>query len=115
MSNLIDKIADGTAVLLSAEDICKRLSVSRSTFDRWVKNGSSSMTLADMLEMTTKKESSFLAPRKNRLIPEAFLEESSSYNDDKLSFPPADIRIGNSPRWSIETFKGWLLKQSTKL
>lgn len=84
-SDLVNQIAEGTAVLLTAEDICNRLSVSRSTFDRWVRRGGRdgiSPSLKELME------------------------------NDHTSFPPPDIRIGNSPRWSIETFKSWLRKYS---
>jgi hypothetical protein len=28
--------------------------------------------------------------------------------NDNLTFPQPDIRVGNSPRWELETFKDWL-------
>jgi predicted DNA-binding transcriptional regulator AlpA len=34
--NLVNRIADASTRLLSAEDICEKLSIFRSTFDRWV-------------------------------------------------------------------------------
>lgn len=93
MSDLVDQIARGTATLLSAEDICTRLSVSRSTFDRWVKNGST--------QYIGRK------PPVHSMI-------RSRDEDTLIEFPAPDIRIGNSPRWSIDTFKDWLLKNLTE-
>jgi predicted DNA-binding transcriptional regulator AlpA len=84
MNDLVNGIAEGTATLLSAEDICTRLSVSRSTFDRWVKNGSTQYIGVPPKSLFAKDD------------------------EGSVSFPPPDIRIGNSPRWSIETFKKWL-------
>lgn len=90
MNDLVNQIAEGTAILLSAEDICTRLSVSRSTFDRWVKNGSTQ----------------YIGGRP----PKSLFNKD---DDSSISFPPPDIRIGNSPRWSIDTFKAWLQKNLT--
>lgn len=95
MNDLVNDIAAGTANLLSAEDICTRLSVSRSTFDRWVRNGSSPLS-----QLSRVRGKSLFA--------------HDSDEDGSISFPPPDIRIGNSPRWALETFKGWLRKNLTK-
>lgn len=95
--DLINQIAEGKAILLSADDICSRLSVSRSTFDRWVRNGAPFSVKDSLLN---EPEFSFTERRLNQ-------------EDGKLSFPPADIRIGNSPRWSLNTFKSWLAKNIT--
>jgi len=89
MNDLVNQIAEGKANLLSADDICTRLSVSRSTFDRWVKNGTSIPSVGGI-----PKRSIF--PRNDE--------------DSGITFPQPDIKIGNSPRWSIETFKKWLSK-----
>lgn len=79
MADLVDRIATGKATLLGVDDICVRLGISRSTFDRWVRNGvgngSSGNTLA---------------------------------TESVISFPPPDIRIGKSLKWEFETFKTWL-------
>lgn len=92
MNDLVNKIAEGTAVLLSADDICSRLSVSRSTFDRWVRNGA---PLKEALQNRTRG---------------SFHDLVADQEEGKISFPPPDIRIGNSPRWSLSTFKAWLAK-----
>jgi len=91
MNDLVNQIAEGKANLLSADDICARLSVSRSTFDRWVKNG------------TTQ----YIGQRPRVSL---FAKDAE---DSSITFPPADIKIGNSPRWSLETFKKWLTKNLT--
>ena len=80
MSDIIEKIAAGEVTLLGIDDISKRLGVSRATFERWVRNGG-----------------------KNRASTAFSLDE-----DSNIRFPPPDIRIGNSPRWDIETLKKWL-------
>lgn len=64
---LVDRIADGTAELLTIDDVCARLSISRPTLERW---------------------------RRNK------------------QFPAADIQLGKSPRWSMDTFKTWLETQT---
>lgn len=95
MNDLVNSIADGTAQLLSAEEICKRLSISRSTFDRWVRN---SAPVSDFVKnMQSQARGIGPYPR-------------DSNDDSRLSFPQPDIRIGNSPRWELTTFKAWLAK-----
>lgn len=95
--SLIESIAAGKANLLTADDICKRLSISRSTFDRWVRNS------APIHEQLQKKQEA-----KGEIAQFLELMVDPMEKADKTSFPQADIRIGNSPRWSIETFKAWL-------
>jgi len=81
MNDIIEKIAAGEVTLLGIEDISKRLGVSRATFERWVRNGA-----------------------RNRASMSVTLPD----DDNNIRFPPPDIRIGNSPRWDIETLKKWL-------
>ncbi|WP_434717190.1 hypothetical protein P5X00_40055 (plasmid) [Paraburkholderia sp. A2RO-4L] len=89
MNDLVDRIATGQATLLGVDEICTRLGVHRSTFDRWVKNG-------------TGKNAQAISKGSNMLLAMLGSGESS------MSFPPPDIRIGNSPKWELETFKKWL-------
>lgn len=44
-------------------------------------------------------------------LPSSLLDESSS---DKTVFPAPDIRIGNSPKWEMSTFKKWLMSNAKK-
>jgi predicted DNA-binding transcriptional regulator AlpA len=98
MNDLVNRIASGQATLLGIDEICVRLSVSRATFDRWVKNGSRSTNLL----------SSLAGPRGMGVGGGSSLFNAGSDNDSSMSFPPPDIRIGNSPKWEMETFKNWL-------
>ncbi|QGA36511.1 hypothetical protein GAS19_01660 [Burkholderia glumae] len=90
MNDVVNRIATGQATLLTADQICERIGVSRSTFDRWVRNG----------EGRGLASGSSLA---------AMLDAGANFTEGTLRFPPPDIRIGNSPRWELETFKKWLL------
>ncbi|MBI0331733.1 helix-turn-helix transcriptional regulator [Burkholderia plantarii] len=90
MNDVVNRIATGQATLLTADQICERIGVSRSTFDRWVRNG----------EGRASASVSSLA---------AMLDAGVNFAEGTLRFPPPDIRIGNSPRWELETFKKWLL------
>jgi len=99
--SLVDRIAEGEAVLLGVEDICKRIGVSRTTFDRWVRNGGGGSTGPKVVT-----------------IGEAFgaglgLKLSDMTGDNNTTFPPPDIRIGNSPKWEIDTLKKWLRANMT--
>lgn len=97
MNDLVDRIANGQATLLGIDEICQRLSVSRATFDRWVKNGS-----------RPPKMPSAFAGISAGVGGGGSLFGSGPDNDSSMSFPPPDIRIGNSPKWEMETFKNWL-------
>jgi predicted DNA-binding transcriptional regulator AlpA len=102
MNELVNQIAEGKAVLLNADDICKRLSVSRSTFDRWVRNSSpKAAMLKEVLE-----NAQACRPQLHSL----FSIPTGGDEETQISFPQPDIRIGNSPRWSLDTFKIWLMK-----
>jgi len=98
MNGLVDRIATGQATLLGVEEICTRIGVSRTTFDRWVRNGGgqpSSKSLARHIAETAGLSSNFL-------------DTAENMTEGTIKFPPPDIRIGNSPKWEIETFKRWL-------
>jgi predicted DNA-binding transcriptional regulator AlpA len=99
--SLVDRIADGEAILLGVEDICKRIGVSRTTFDRWVRNGGGSTGPRTAAEVFG---TAGLASRS--------LSDLQG-GDSNTIFPPPDIRIGNSPKWEIETFKKWLRANMT--
>ncbi|WP_338187815.1 hypothetical protein [Thalassospira tepidiphila] len=98
---LIDDIVSGSAILLSADDICQRLSISRSTFDRWVKNG---QPIKEMIAEFRRDKDKNLS-RAGKLLNHM---QRSDIDRSITSFPPPDIRIGGSPRWSADTLKKWL-------
>ena len=99
-NELVDRIANGNATLLGVDDICKRLGVSRSTFERWVRNGSSKLE-------QSAGETGFGNP------PTIARAHSLIDSESALSFPPPDIRIGNSPKWELDTLKRWLLANTS--
>lgn len=78
-SELVNRIANGEATLLGINEICKRLNISRTTFDRWVKNSTS---------------------------------QSPKCAKNTRKFPLPDIRIGNSPKWELATFKQWIVESA---
>lgn len=91
-SDLFNRVALGDASLLTADQICERISIKRSTFDKWVRNS------AD------RKLNELLSPAKRGHIPERKGFEASS-------FPQPDTRINGSPRWSSDTLADWLESQ----
>jgi hypothetical protein len=96
MNDLVNRIAEGKANLLGIDDICQRIGVSRTTFDRWVRNGggkTGTTTLADMV-------SGLVGP---------ITDSAANLTEGATSFPPPDIYIGKSPKWEMATFKRWLL------
>ncbi len=103
MNSLVDRIANGEATLLGIEDICKRLSISRTTFDRWVRNGGGKTTTATVGALLASHVTGMPVGALNQ-----FADGMVNSSEGTISFPPPDIRIGNSPKWELETFKRWL-------
>jgi len=85
--SLASAIVDGKVELLGVDEIVERLGVSRSTLERWVRNGKASAGAAGV----------------------SFVDRVSS----RLGFPEPDIYIGNSPKWTKDTVVTWLLANST--
>ena len=108
MNDLINRIANGEATLLGVDDICKRLGVSRSTFERWVRNGGAKTGGVDVAAML----SSALSGKPVQEVIDIF-DSVGNKAEGALTFPPPDIRIGNSPKWEIATFKRWLAANMT--
>lgn len=102
IDNLVDRIAAGEATLLSIEDICQRLGISRTTLDRWVRNG------GGKLSSTSGSRSLAMQIGAGMALSKTLQEVADGLGETTISFPSPDIRIGNSPKWEMETFKSWL-------
>lgn len=105
MNDIVDRIANGQAQLLGIDDICTRLGVSRTTFDRWVRNGGGkalggSKTLGGSISLP--------AHIATRIAGQTMMDQMENSSEGSITFPPPDIRIGNSPKWEMQTFKRWL-------
>jgi len=97
MNDIVNRIAEGRAELLGVEEICKRLGVSRSTFDRW-------RGVVNLARPSYDTETSVQLPKNITLR----VREKTGESDGMTRFPPPDIKLGNSPKWEISTFKKWL-------
>lgn len=104
IDNLVDRIAAGKATLLGIDDICQRLGISRTTLDRWVRNGGGKLSAP----------SSIAEHIADVGLGGAFQSMLDSSPEASISFPAPDIRIGNSPKWELETFKNWLRSNAKK-
>ncbi|PTQ86177.1 helix-turn-helix transcriptional regulator [Agitococcus lubricus] len=86
-------------VLLSADEICTRLSVSRSTFDRWRKinspfgglGGFQTHVLSDLRSPVDAENDAGLTP-----------------------FPEPSLNVGGSPRWDASDVNAWLIANKDK-
>jgi predicted DNA-binding transcriptional regulator AlpA len=99
MNDIVERIANGSAQLLGIDDICQRLSISRTTFDRWVRNGGgknpgNKITVGSLVA--------------DSIMGQGYADRLENMNEGMITFPPPDIRIGNSPKWEVQTFKRWL-------
>ncbi|WP_224718270.1 helix-turn-helix transcriptional regulator [Pectobacterium versatile] len=120
MKSLIDRIADGEATLLGIDDICARLGISRSTLERWVRNGSrASNRLKELAEGMMQNGAGLPASIRPASVTggmgltDSMLDTNGSSSDNSIVFPAPDIKIGQSPKWELQTFKDWLSKNST--
>lgn len=87
MTNNIDIL---NTTLLTAEDICAKLSVSRSTFDRW-----------------------------RRIDGPAVLSGILAYGREEsapglTAFPEPTLHVGGSPRWDAKVVNAWLAENAHK-
>lgn len=95
---IFEKVVAGEVRLLSAEQICERLGVSRTTFDRWVRNADSS---------SAPKPSTVMG------IHNSHLDTAANFAEGRITFPKPDVKIGKSPRWQFETVVQWLKQNSS--
>lgn len=99
----MEEIDISQTMLLSADDICVRLSVSRSTLDRWRKinpgaqspfspGGFQNRVLSDLRTPTdVENEAVGLTP-----------------------FPETAMNVGGSPRWDVKDVNTWLEENKDK-
>jgi hypothetical protein len=94
------------SVFFSAEDICTRLSVSRSTFDRWRRPGAG--------RQSPFGPSGGFQQTVNTTM--RTLEDIENEQDDALlsKFPEPTLNVGGQPRWSAEAVNGWLIDNKDK-
>lgn len=109
MNDIVNRIANGQATLLSIEDICTRLGISRTTFDRWVRNGS---PRTPPLTAAERARRGVLGTGLGVGLGNGLADMAANSTEGNIKFPPPDIRIGNSPKWEMETFKRWLTENA---
>lgn len=97
---IFEKVVAGEVRLLSAEQICERLGVSRTTFDRWVRNTD---------PLSAVRSSSLLG----RTLDHAAFDGAANFSEGRITFPKPDVKIGKSPRWQFETVVQWLKQNSS--
>jgi predicted DNA-binding transcriptional regulator AlpA len=90
-------------VFLSADDICSRLSVSKSTFDRWRKINPNAKSPIGQSGFQTKVLSQLRAP--------ADVENEAV---GLTTFPEPCLNVGGSPRWNAKVVDKWLLENKDK-
>lgn len=90
-------------VLLSADEICARLGVSRSTFDRWRKiNPSAKSPFGEAGGFQTKVQTE--------------LRIAANFDDGLglTPFPEPSLNVGGSPRWDANDINAWLMENKDK-
>lgn len=99
--------------LLSITQICKKLGISRSTFDR-LRASSLGASAHGGLGLQTRGA---LARSNNMAsgLASMGLPSRTSNDEDDFSgsapFPKPTVIIGNSPRWSAQTLNEWIRKK----
>jgi predicted DNA-binding transcriptional regulator AlpA len=90
--------------LLSADDICSRLSISRSTFDRWRK-------IQPIAQSPFGQAGGF----QTQVL--LTLRSPSDVENEKIGltpFPAPALNVGGSPRWDAEAVNAWLTANKDK-
>lgn len=88
---------------LSADDICSKLSVSKSTFDRWRRISASSVS-----------------PFGTGGFQQVVLSHLRSTEDVEnegiglTPFPQPALNVGGSPRWDANDVNAWLIENKNK-
>ena len=77
--------------LIGIEDICKKLGISRSTFERLRNRG-----------LKHAKRASMSILGRDSLDDENF--------DNLPEFPKPTVTLGRSPRWSVKVLNAWIKK-----
>lgn len=91
-----------TTSFLSAEEICSKLSVSRSTFDRWRK-------------ITTSDSPFGIGGFQTRVL--ADLRSPDDVENEFVGltpFPEPTMYVGGSPRWAANVVNKWLVENKDK-
>lgn len=90
-------------ILLSADDICNRLSVSKSTFDRWRKIKPDAKSPYGTGGFQTQVLTRLRTP-----------EEVENEAVGLTPFPEPSLNVGGSPRWDSSEVNAWLLENGEK-
>lgn len=88
---------------LSAEDICSKLSVSRSTFDRWRRINSPFGLSGSVFQTKVLAD-----------MPSPFEIESEGEGVGLTPFPEPALNVGGSPRWDADDVNAWLVENKGK-
>ena len=91
-----EKVLRGEIELLGIEEIATRLSVSRPTLERWIRNGKKTTSLAVHYDAGS------------------YGDFKGNFFEGNICFPPPDIVIGKSPKWALATVAKWLVENASK-
>lgn len=98
---LINQIVAGSIKLLSAQEVCERLSLSEAELTRLVRKSDPNYPRYDNKGSVAKAMKEI--ERMTQTIREITMDEA-------FSFPAPDIYIAGKARWSEDTLKKWLLQ-----
>lgn len=90
--------------LFSAEEICSKLSISRSTFDRWRK-----------IQPGAKSPFGPTGGFQSAVLSE--LRSSSDIENEPIGltpFPEPSLNVGGNPRWDANDVNAWLAENKDK-
>lgn len=99
----MEEIDVSKTMLLSADDICNRLSVSRSTFERWRKINPDAQSPCPTGGFQTR-------------VPLDLRTPSDVENEavGLTPFPEPAMGVGGSPRWDVKDLNAWLEENKNK-
>lgn len=98
IEQLVQDISLGNSPLLTANVISERIGVSSKVFHQWVRNGDPNYAVPPTFEESIGK----------------MLLGNLNSEAQQAIFPKPDLYLGDSPRWTMQTFQNWLRAEITK-
>lgn len=106
---IINLLLDKKIQLYSRKDIQEILNISKSTLDRWIRNGKPEDFSIGLLQKSRIERTSLFTQRRSTYFDRNDIDNTDE-DDEMIVFPSPDLYIGRSPRWIKQTIATWLIE-----
>lgn len=101
---IINLLLEKKIQLYSRKDIQEILNISKSTLDRWIRNGK-----PEELSLEESSNLGIIFKKRDSMTLKNYIENNTDEDDEMIIFPTPDLYIGRSPRWIKQTIATWLI------